>query len=228
MAKIRSVSSLYLRLTLGLSTLIVILVGATMIVIDTRQHNLIVDQVSQSVSKQLKDAMSHQVSSAVTLINKVHEEETYRLKTQLAQQVRQAHQQASKILENNSDLPLSRKNELIIDTLRPIQFNGGRGSIFIADSKGELKLSPQIEYHQPPSSDSDIISPEEHSQLLSNTIHQVKMQDELFVEGLSPDFTDSNVLADLLSDDTNEADNEKPELAHGIRFFGKIRGLILT
>ena len=27
---------------------------------------------------------------------------------------------------------------------------------------------------------------------------------------LSPDFTDSNVLADLLSDDTNEADNEKP------------------
>lgn len=186
MTKKHSVSSIYLRLSLGLSTLIVILAGATLIIINTQQHNQMVEQVSSRISEQLKGAMTNQVDSSIKLINKLHEEATQELKEQLAKQVRQAHRQANKILKNNRDLPLSRQKELILDTLRPVRFNEGRSSIFIADSTGHLLLrSTQSSIDQ---SDEEPLSipPKEQLRLISGTIQQVQEQAELYVEGLTP------------------------------------------
>lgn len=191
MIKKHSVSSIYLRLSLGLSTLIVILVGVTLITLNTQQHNDTVEQISQGISSQLKTAMVHQVDSSVELINSIHDGASQALKAQLATKVRQAHQQATKILKNNADLPLSRQKELIIDTLRAIRFNDGRGSIFIVDGDGALQLPPaQSNVNQltvaPPS-----ITSSEHRQLIKNTLKQIKDQGELYVEGLTPDFIDA-------------------------------------
>lgn len=192
MTKKHSVSSIYLRLSLGLSTLIVILVGATLIIINTQQHNQVVEQISSKISEQLKGAMTNQVDSSIRLINKLHEEATLELKEQLAKQVRQAHEQANKILKNNSDLSLSRQKELIIDTLRPVSFNEGRSSIFIADTNGRLLLPPTINSADSVNIEPLSISPKEQLRLITGTIQQIQEQQELYVEGLTPGLLDKS------------------------------------
>lgn len=187
MTKKHSVSSIYLRLSLGLSTLIVILVGATLIAINTQQHNEMVEDVSNRISAQLKSAMTHQVDSSVELINSIHEGATQALKEQLATKVKQAHQQATKILKNNADLPLSRQKELIIDTLRAIRFNEGRGSVFIVDGDGTLQLSPAAANGNQSDTGAATMPSREHHQFIKSTLKQVKDQGELYVEGLTPD-----------------------------------------
>ncbi len=130
--------------------------------------------------------MTNQVDSSIRLINKLHEDATQELKEQLAKQVRQAHQQASKILKNNRDLPLARQKELIIDTLRPVRFNGGNSSIFISDTDGQLLLPPALRNIDQPNAESLPIPPREKLRLINETILQIQKQDELYVEGLTP------------------------------------------
>lgn len=191
MTKKHSLPAIYLRLSLGLSTLIVLLVGAALITLDTQQHNEMVEQVSQGISTQLKSAMTQQVDSSVELADSVYHGATQALKAQLALKVRQAHQQASKILKHNPDLPLSRQKELIIDTLRAIRFNDGQGSIFIVDNEGKLQLppaQPTISKTKSDASaaDSSTATSAERQQFITNTLNQVKTQDELYIEGLTP------------------------------------------
>lgn len=191
MTKKRSVSSIYLRLSLGLSTLIVILAGATLIIVNTQQHNDMVEQVSDGISSQLKSAMTRQVDSTIKLINEVHLEAEQKLKEKLAKEVRQAHQQASKILKNNPDIPLASQKELIIDTLRPIHFNSGRGSIFIADINGNLLLNPGNRQYEGASIEQLANFSKENTHFISSTIQRVKDQGELYIEGLKPGFMDA-------------------------------------
>lgn len=191
MTKKHSLPAIYLRLSLGLSTLIVLLVGAALITLDTQQHNEMVEQVSQGISAQLKSAMTQQVDSSVELADSVYHGATKALKAQLALKVRQAHQQASKILKHNPDLPLSRQKELIIDTLRAIRFNDGQGSIFIVDNEGKLQLPPahptiSKTKSDASAADSSTATSAERQQFITNTLNQVKTQDELYIEGLTP------------------------------------------
>ncbi|MFD2231678.1 diguanylate cyclase [Alkalimarinus sediminis] len=191
MTKKHSLPAIYLRLSLGLSTLIVLLVGAALITLNTQQHNEMVEQVSQGISAQLKSAMTQQVDSSVELADSVYHGATKALKAQLALKVRQAHQQASKILKHNPDLPLSRQKELIIDTLRAIRFNDGQGSIFIVDNEGKLQLPPahptiSKTKSDASAADSSTATSAERQQFITNTLNQVKTQDELYIEGLTP------------------------------------------
>ncbi|WP_250658860.1 diguanylate cyclase [Alkalimarinus coralli] len=176
MTKKRSVSSIYLNLSLSLSTLIVVLVGVTLIILNTQHHNKIVEQISGGVSGQLKEAIAHQVDSSVKLANEVHQDAIQALQEKLAREVRQAHQQASKILKNNTDLPRARQQELIIDTLRPIRFNNGHGSVFIVDTNGTSILAG---------------SPEAKTPLTDKAIQRIKDQDELYAQGLTPGAQDA-------------------------------------
>jgi len=183
MAKKRSVSTIYLTLTLVLSTLIVIIVGATMVFIDTRQHNALVEKTSERISNQLKESMISRVKRSTTLIEQVHQNAEAFLRDKLAKRVREAHKQASIILSKNADLPLSTQKDLITETLRPIRFNFGRSAINVMDIYGELQLLPDnISYEGHKFQD---LKPKQKNHLpqLKVVIDQVRKDGELYVEG---------------------------------------------
>jgi diguanylate cyclase (GGDEF)-like protein len=183
MAKKRSVSTIYLTLTLVLSTLIVIMVGATMVFLDTRQHNEMVEKTSERISNQLKESMIARVKRSSTLIGQVHQNAEEYLKDKLAKRVREAHKQASFILSKNADLPLSTQKDLITETLRPIRFNFDRSAINIMDIYGEIQLLPgNIRYEGHKLQDLNL-EPKERLQQLKTVINQVRKDGELYVDG---------------------------------------------
>ncbi len=195
MTKKRSVSTLYLSITLSLCTLVVFLAGATLIVVNTQHHNEMIDQVSERVSDQLKDAMISRVDRTISLIHRVHVDSENSLRKQLAKRVREAHQQASNVLSKNADLPLPVQKDIIVDTLRPIRFNFGRSAIFITDIYGELQLNPvNISYEgvtiQQLEADNHLSG--DARKWLENMIKQIKSEKELFLEGAAPIIIDGN------------------------------------
>jgi len=195
MAKKRSVSTIYLTLTLVLSTLIVIMVGATMVFLDTRQHNILVEETTERISKQLKESMIARVKQSVTLVEQVHLSAEEFLKDKLAKRVREAHKQASLILSKNADLPLSTQKDLITETLRPIRFNFGRSAINVVDIYGELQLLPgniSYEGHNIQELQTQNMEPKERLQQLKAVINQIRAEGELYIEGNNAITLDSN------------------------------------
>jgi len=195
MAKKRSISTIYLTLTLVLSTLIVIMVGATMVFLDTRQHNILVEETTERISKQLKESMIARVKQSVTLVEQVHLSAEEFLKDKLAKRVREAHKQASLILSKNADLPLSTQKDLITETLRPIRFNFGRSAINVVDIYGELQLLPgniSYEGHNIQELQTQNMEPKERLQQLKAVINQIRAEGELYIEGNNAITLDSN------------------------------------
>ena len=192
MAKKRSVSTIYLALTLTLSTLIVFMVGTTMVFIDTKQHNTLVEETSERISNQLKESMVARVKQSVTLINQVHQNSKDFLKDKLAKRTREAHKQASIILSKNADLPLSTQKDIITETLRPIRFNFGRSAINIMDIYGEIQLLPEnITYEGHRFQDLNL-KPKERSIQLKTVIDQVRKDGEIYIDGYKPIAFDNN------------------------------------
>jgi hypothetical protein len=183
MAKKRSITTLYLLLALGLSTLVVILVGATMITINTQHYNGMVKQVSGRISKQIKEAMISRVERSISVIKHVHEDSEEYMKARLEKRVKEAHRQAESILSNNDDLSLAIQKKIIIDALRPIRFNFGRSAIFIANAHGKLKLNPRnISYEGLRFQDlkNDNTISQDEFEYLTALSQQVKNEGELF------------------------------------------------
>ena len=127
-------------------SLIVLIVSLITISIFFIEKNNSIQKEKQKIylehTKKNEELIKQKVDEVHAYIQREKELTTSELKKSLQNEVENAYKIAYSIYSKNRDLDKERIKKLIIDTLREIRFNDGRGYFFVYDKKGINHLLP--------------------------------------------------------------------------------------
>ena len=127
--------------------IILIMIGGSIIILDFvssyRDFNYRADQMRVNYIKRQKQVIKREVDRVVNMINHQKAQSEELTKSAIKSRVYEAYAIAQNIYQQNreakSDFAIQ---QMIVDVLRPIRFQGGRGYYFISSIDGTMKLNP--------------------------------------------------------------------------------------
>ena len=99
-------------------------------------------KIYQEHTKKNEELIKQKVDEVHSYIQREKELTTTELKKSLENEIENAYKIAYSIYMKNKDLDKNRVKKLIIEALREIRFNDGRGYLFIYDKQGINHLLP--------------------------------------------------------------------------------------
>ncbi|WP_282167794.1 bifunctional diguanylate cyclase/phosphodiesterase [Shewanella japonica] len=125
-----------------------IVINAVIIHDNQQKENESILSLREDVISRQKKEINQQVNQVINVIQFKNNLVLSQLKQQSKSRVDEAHSIAQSIFVNNPDKPKSDVIKMIINALRPIRFNDGRGYFFIFDMQGNNilhGLKPHLE-----------------------------------------------------------------------------------
>ncbi len=141
--KIRKLTTYFFNYTLGAVLVTLLALGYFWINDQYTDFQKDIDEIREEIIRKDKNTVRNYVNNAIKLINYHSQTVRSRLKSNLRSRVNEAHTIAENIYEQNKDtLSDQRIKQLIINALRNVRFNHGRGYYFIVTMQGVELLYP--------------------------------------------------------------------------------------
>ncbi len=125
----------------GLVLAVLVFLGVAMAVRHYIDYDHLLEARNEAYREKSKDSVRNHVVMAIKYIEHMTARTESRIKAVVSQQVSQALAMATAIYtENRGKIPNEQIGRLIVEALRPIRFNDGRGYFFIMDRNGVERL----------------------------------------------------------------------------------------
>jgi PAS domain S-box-containing protein len=140
----KSISKVFLFSLLGMTFFVIIVIGSFGVHQEKQKFKIESEKIHDNFYKDQKNKLLRETQSLINFIDNERQQTRNLLKNDIRSRVYEAHSVASNIYENyKHKLSHSDIKNIIINALRPLRFNKGKGSFYINNLNGIVIMDPE-------------------------------------------------------------------------------------